>query len=104
MAAVGTLLLGVAWPRDWIGRSSARLSLRGLALHLSFVPSVLAVVTLLGMPLPGAAWILALGPLPVSLVAFARLYGYSVRTAATGFAFSVAVAVALLPLAVALGG
>jgi hypothetical protein len=94
----------VAWPRDWIGRSSARLSLRGLALHLSFVPSVLAIVTLLGMSLPGAAWILAFGPLPVSVVAFARLYGYSTRTAATAFALSVAVALALLPVAVALGG
>jgi hypothetical protein len=104
MSLLGTLLLGVAWPRDWIGRSSARLSLRGLALHLSFVPSVLAIVTLLGMSLPGAAWILAFGPLPVSVVAFARLYGYSTRTAATAFALSVAVALALLPVAVALGG
>jgi len=104
MAIFGSLLLGVAWPRDWVGRSAARLSLRGLALHLTFVPSVLLVVTLLGFRLPEAVWILALGPLPVSLVSFARLYGYSTRTAATGLALSVGLAVALLPVAVALGG
>jgi hypothetical protein len=68
------------------------------------VPSVLAAATLLGLGLPGAAWILALGPLPVSVVSFARLYGYSTRTAATGLALSVAAALALLPVAVAAGG
>jgi hypothetical protein len=104
MALVGSLLLGVAWPREWFGRCAARLSLRGLALHLTFVPSVLAAATLLGLGLPGAAWILALGPLPVSVVSFARLYGYSTRTAATGLALSVASALALLPVAVAAGG
>jgi predicted permease len=104
MAFVAALLLGVAWPREWIGRCSTKLSLRGLALHLTFVPAVLGVATLLGLDLPGAAWILAFGPLPVSIVAFARLYGYSARTAATGFALSVALALALLPVAVALGG
>ncbi len=104
MALVAALLLGVAWPREWIGRCSTKLSLRGLALHLTFVPAVLAVATLLGLNLPGAAWILAFGPLPVSIVAFARLYGYSTRTAATGLALSVALALALLPVAIALGG
>jgi hypothetical protein len=104
MSLVAALLLGVAWPREWIGRCSAKLSLRGLALHLTFVPAVLAVATLLGLDLPGAAWILAFGPLPVSIVAFARLYGYSARTAATGFALSVGLALTLLPLAIALGG
>ena len=100
MALVGSMLLGVAWPREWFGRCAARLSLRGLALHLTFVPSVLAVSTLVGLDLPGAAWILALGPLPVSIVSFARLYGYSTRTAATGLALSVVSALALLPVAV----
>jgi predicted permease len=104
MSLVAALLLGVAWPREWIGRCSAKLSLRGLALHLTFVPSVLAAATLLGLDLPGAAWILAFGPLPVSIVAFARLYGYSTRTAATGLALSVALALVLLPVAIGLGG
>ena len=83
-------------------RGSTKLSLRGLALHLTFVPAVLGVATLLGLDLPGAAWILAFGPLPVSIVAFARLYGYSTRTAATGLALSVALALALLPVALLL--
>jgi len=104
MGAVGSLLLGVAWPQDWVGRSAARVSLRGLLLHLTFVPCALGIVTLLGFPMPGVAWILAFGPLPVSLVAFARLYGYSTRLAATGLALSVVVALLLLPAAIALGG
>ena len=102
MSMVAALLLGVAWPREWIGRCTAKLSLRGLALHLTFVPAVLGAATLLGLDLPGAAWILAFGPLPVSIVAFARLYGYSTRTAATGLALSVALALALLPVALLL--
>ncbi len=102
MSMVAALLLGVAWPREWIGRGTAKLSLRGLALHLTFVPAVLGAATLLGLDLPGAAWILAFGPLPVSIVAFARLYGYSTRTAATGLALSVALALALLPVALLL--
>jgi hypothetical protein len=104
MSLVAALLLGVAWPRQWIGRQAATLSLRGLAVHLTFVPAVLAAATLLGLDLPGAAWILALGPLPISVVAFARLYGYSTKTAATGLALSVVTALALLPLAVTVGG
>jgi hypothetical protein len=104
MAFVGALLLGVAWPREWYGACARRVSLRGLALHLTFVPAVLAGALLLGLELPGAAWILALGPLPVSIVAFARLYGYSTRMAATGLALSFGTALALLPVAVALGG
>ena len=104
MALVAALLLGVAWPREWVNGCSTRMSLRGLALHLTFVPAVLVVATLLGLDLPGAAWILAFGPLPVSIVAFARLYGYSTRVAATGLALSCVAALALLPLATALGG
>jgi hypothetical protein len=104
MAMVGTLILGVAWPREWFGRCATRLSLRGLALHLTFVPAVLAVSVLLGLAVPPAAWILALGPLPLSVVSFARLYGYSTRTAATGLALSFALALALLPIALAAGG
>jgi predicted permease len=103
VALMSAVLLGVAWPREWYGRCATRVSLRGLALHLSFVPAALGVATLLGLDLPGVAWIMALGPLPISLVAFARLYGYSTRTAATGLALSFASALALLPLAVALG-
>jgi predicted permease len=97
MSLVAALLLGVAWPHEWTGRCAAKLSLRGLALHLTFVPAVLGAATLLGLDLPPAAWILAFGPLPVSLVAFARLYGYSTRMAATGLALSVVLALALLP-------
>ena len=99
MALLGSLLLGVAWPRAWLGGGAAGLSLRGLALHLTFVPAVLVAATLAGADLPGPVWILALGPLPTSVVSFARLYGYSTRVAATGLAMSVLVAVALLPLA-----
>jgi hypothetical protein len=47
-------------------------------------------------------WILALGPLPLSVVSFAQLYGYSARVAATGLALSMGVAIALLPLALTL--
>jgi hypothetical protein len=39
---------------------------------------------------------------PISLVSFARLYGYSTRAAATGLAFSLVMAAALLPFAVSL--
>jgi hypothetical protein len=102
MAAVGALLLGVAWPKRWIGRPQIALTLRGLALHLTLVPGVLGVATLAGIELPGAVWLLALGPIPLSVVSFAHLYGYSARTAATGLALSMATAIALLPLSLTL--
>jgi len=102
MAGVGALLLGVAWPRRWIGRPQISLTLRGLALHLTLVSSVLAAATLVGVDLPGAVWILALGPVPLSVVSFAQLYGYSPRTAATGLALSVGAAIVLLPLSLTL--
>jgi hypothetical protein len=102
MSAVGALLLGVAWPKRWIGRSQVAFSLRGLALHLTLVPAILAAATLAGVDLPGAVWLLALGPIPLSVVSFARLYGYSPRTAATGLALSLAAATALLPIALML--
>ena len=57
------------------------------------------VEPLAGADLPEAVWFVAFGPLPVSVVAFARLYGFSPRNAATAFALSTALAVALLPLA-----
>jgi predicted permease len=103
MAVVGALLLGVAWPREWIGRASASTAVRGLALHFTVVPALLALATLMGLSLPGAVWIFALGPVPISLVSFARLYGYSTRAAATALALSLVIAVALLPFAVSLG-
>ena len=62
---------------------------------------MLALATLV-IDLPGAVWILALGPIPPSVVSFARLYGYSPRTAATGLALSVFVAIALLPISLTL--
>jgi hypothetical protein len=102
MSAVGALLLGVAWPKRWIGRPQVAFSVRGLALHLTLVPAVLAVATLAGVDLPGATWLLALGPIPLSVVSFAQLYGYSPRTAATGLVLSLAAATALLPIALTL--
>jgi hypothetical protein len=102
MAFVGALLLGVAWPRQWVGRAQTALALRGLALHFTLVPALLALATVVGVALPGAVWILALGPLPLSVVSFAQVYGYSARTAASGLALSLAAALALAPLALVL--
>ena len=63
---------------------------------------LLGLATLAGVSLPGPVWILALGPLPLSTVSFAQVYGYSARTAATGLALSVATALGLVPLALAI--
>src|SRR4051812_3832554 len=104
MAAVGAMLLGVAWPRRWIGRPQAAMALRGLAVHLTVVPAVVALATVAGISMPGVVWLLALGPIPLSVVSFAHLYGYSPRTAATGLVVSVGVAIVLLPLALMLAG
>jgi predicted permease len=104
MAVMGAVLLGAAWPRQWAHRPSGAFAARGLALHFTVVPSLLGLATLLGADLPGSVWIFALGPLPISLVSFARLYGYTARTASTCLALSLALAAALLPVAVALGG
>jgi predicted permease len=102
MAGVGALLLGVAWPRRWIGKPQVAQGFRGLALHWTLVPGVLALATLAGVDLPGAVWILAFGPVPLSVVSFAQLYGYSPRTAATGLMLSVAGAILLLPISLTL--
>jgi hypothetical protein len=102
MAGVGALLLGVAWPKRWIGPPQIANALRGLALHWTLVAAVLAAATLVGVDLPGAVWILAFGPIPLSVVSFAQLYGYSPRTAATGLALSIAGAIALLPISLTL--
>src|SRR3954447_17061943 len=72
MAAVAALLLGVSWPKRWIGRPQVALTLRGLALHLTVLPATLAVATLAGVALPGVVWLLALGPIPLSVVSFAQ--------------------------------
>ena len=95
---------GRASPGRGAGSASPQvaIALRGLALHWTLVAAVLAVATLAGVDLPGAVWILALGPIPLSVVSFARLYGYSPRTAATGLALSVAGAIALLPISLTL--
>ncbi len=104
LSITGAALVGVAWPHGrWIGRSELRGTARTLALHLTFVPAVLGVAALAGLAIPPALWVIALGPLPISTLSFARVYGYSDRHAATGLAVSMAVAVALLPLALALG-
>jgi hypothetical protein len=75
---------------------------RALAVHLTLVPAVLGAATLTGIDLPPAVWILALGPIPTSVVSFAQVYGYSPKTAATGLAISIGAAIALLPLALAI--
>ena len=105
LAASSAVLLGVAWPRGrWLKRPEVMLALRALALHLTFVPAVLGAAALLGLAIPGGLWVLALGPFPMATLSFARLYGYSAAQAASGLAVSMVVALALLPLAVALGG
>jgi hypothetical protein len=105
LSITGAVLVGVAWPHGrWTGRAELRGAARTLALHLSFVPAVLGVAALAGLAIPPGLWVLVLGPLPISTLSFARIYGYSGRHAATGLAVSVVVAVALLPLALALSG
>jgi hypothetical protein len=104
MALTGFLLLGVSWPKRWIGRPQVAMTARTLAVHLTIVPALLGLATLAGVELPPAVWLLALGPIPTSVVSFARVYGYSPRTAATGLAISIGAAIALLPLALMLAG
>ena len=104
LSIVGAVLVGVAWPRGrWTGRAELRGAAKTLALHLSFVPAVLGGAALAGLAIPAALWVLVLGPFPISTLSFARVYGYSDRQAATGLAVSVIVALALLPLALAIG-
>jgi predicted permease len=103
VAITGTLLLGVAWPRErWLGGLELRRAAAGLAFYFTVTPALLGLATLAGAELPDAVWLLAFGPLPVSVVPFARLYGFDVATAATTFALSTLLAIVLLPLAVAL--
>jgi hypothetical protein len=103
VAATSAALLGVAWPTGrWVKWPELRLAARALALHLTFVPGVLAAATLLGLAVPPALWVLALGPFPMATLSFARLYGFSACQAACGLALSIASALALLPLALAL--
>jgi hypothetical protein len=102
LAIFGALLLGVAWPKRWHGPAQLAVGARGLALHYTLVPGLLALATLAGVALPGPVWILALGPLPLSVVSFAQVYGYSARTAATSLALSIGTALGLAPLALAI--
>jgi hypothetical protein len=103
VAASSALLLGVAWPRGrWIGRHELGLSVKALALHLSFVPGVLLGASLLGLAIPPALWFLVLGPFPMATLSFSRLYGFSACQAANAVALSTGSALALLPVAVAL--
>jgi hypothetical protein len=105
MAVFGFLLLGVSWPRKrWTGKPQVAMTLKALALHLTLVPAVLGLAVLAGVDLPGAVWLLALGPIPTSVVSFAQVYGYSPRTAATGLSLSIAAALLLLPLSLTLAG
>ena len=103
VAATSALLLGVAWPRGrWLKRPELKLAVRALALHLTFVPGVLAAGALLGLAIPPALWLLAFGPFPMATLSFSRLYGFSVCQAATGVALSIVAALALLPVVLAL--
>jgi hypothetical protein len=104
LAVFGALLLGVAWPKRWHGPAQLAIGARGLALHYTLVPALLGLATLAGVSLPGPVWILALGPLPLSVVSFAQVYGYSARTAATSLALSIGAALGLAPLALAIAG
>jgi hypothetical protein len=104
MAFTGFLLLGVSWPKRWIGAPQVAMTGRALAVHLTIVPALLGLATLAGADLPPAVWLLALGPIPTSVVSFAQVYGYSPKTAATGLAISISVAIALLPISLALAG
>ena len=102
LAASSALLLGVAWPAGrWFKRHELGLAAKALALHLTFVPGVLLLASLLGLAIPPALWILVLGPFPMATLSFARLYGFSACQAASGLALSTASAVALLPLVLA---
>ncbi len=103
VAATSALLLGVAWPRGrWLKGPELKLAVRALALHLTFVPGVLAAGALLGLAIPPALWFLAFGPFPMATLSFSRLYGFSVCQAATGVALSIVAALALLPGVLAL--
>ncbi len=100
LAAIGAIVLGVAWPRGgWISSVERGPVVRVLAAHLTIVPAVLVAAALAGLHVPDGAWVLALGPLPVASVSFAHLYGYSPRLAACALTASMALAAALLPLA-----
>jgi len=103
IAASSAVLLGIAWPRErWLRLGELRLAGKALALHLTFVPAVLLAASLLGLAIPPALWLLVLGPFPMATLPFSRLYGYSVAQAACGLALSTVVALALLPVALAL--
>ena len=104
MAFTGFLLLGVSWPKRWIGKPQVAMTARALTVHLTIVPALLGLATLAGVDLPPAVWLLAFGPIPTSVVSFAQVYGYSPKTAATGLAISISVAIALLPISLALAG
>ena len=103
IAASSAVLLGIAWPRErWLRLGELRLAGKALALHLTFVPAVLLAASLLGLAIPPALWLLVLGPFPMATLPFSHLYGYSVAQAACGLALSTVVALALLPVALAL--
>ena len=105
LAAVGAALLGLGWPQGrWLRRPGPGVVAKLLAVHLTLVPALLAAAALSGVAVPAGAWVLALGPMPVSMLSFARLYGYSAGLAARATAFSVALALALLPVASWLAG
>jgi hypothetical protein len=101
LAAIGAMLLGLGWPQGgWLRTADRGLVARLLAVHLTLVPALLLAMALAGADVPAGAWVLALGPVPLSTLSFARLYGYSSRLAACALGTSIAVATALLPVAV----
>ena len=105
LSVVGALLLGLGWPQGgWVRIARPATVAKLLAVHLTLVPVLLAGAALAGVAVPAGAWVLALGPMPVNMLCFARLYGYSSRIAACATAASLGLAMALLPAAVWLAG
>ena len=100
-AVIGAHLLGVAWPDRWLAPEQLRVSARALALHFTLAPAVLLLTALAGLHLPAPVWLVVFSPLPASLVSFSRLYGYSIRLAATALTVSAGASAALLPAVLA---
>ena len=103
LGGVGFALLGMAMPTRWPCRRDWAGAVPGLALRFGVTGAACAVAQAAGMPLPGAAWVVALAPTPFAVVSFAHLYGYRREQAATLPLLSVPIAAALLPVVARLG-
>lgn len=104
-AVVGAAVIGLAAPVVRPGRTDVRAAVHGLALRFGVVfPLLGLVVALTGTRVPDAAWVVALAPCYASMLTGAALYGYRRGEAAATVLATTAVAVPLLPVALALGG